>query len=116
MVAWRHSTHLLVEAGQAATATVGGLGHHPVARLQAPAVRVPLADFFDHSNRLVAGNHWVFHQRATGVRLNVRATNPAGLDSQQGVVIAQLRPRRTPAPPIAPARPEPSLGSRLSWR
>jgi hypothetical protein len=59
-----------------------------------PALRGRGADFFDDANRLVARDERVTGEQVPGVLLVISTAEPACFDREQGVVVADLGPRK----------------------
>jgi len=75
---------------------------HAVARRHVPPLGRGGADIVDHAHDLVAGYEWPRHPDPAGELLVVGAAQPAGLDPEQAVVVAD--PRNGEAACLEPAR------------
>jgi hypothetical protein len=64
---------------------------HSIARRHPPPLGRRGADIVDHAHDLVAGHEGPRHPDPTGELLVVGAAQPAGLDPQQAVIVANLR-------------------------
>ena len=82
-----------VHARLAVTAGLEDLDRHPIPRGHPPPLRRPRADRFDDPDRLVAGDERESAREFAGVLLVVGSAQPARLNPNQRVVVAECGQR-----------------------
>src|SRR5439155_4391838 len=108
------SAHLVAttDAGRAVAAADDALDRHPIADVDAPALRRPVADPLDRAERLVAGNDGQPDGEHARILLGVAAADAARLDAEESAVVVDVGDRQLAELQVAgrglddrPARP-----------